>query len=126
MTGRHQLEIVDAQTHRVELNAMTTPEFIEWLDGKIAEHGDGKLIPPEEVVAAELENRLEAKVRTIVTERILLEAGLEDQIAKAMDAIKRPTGNNLTRGIKSLFKHEPEREWRDHIEAVAAERTSKV
>ena len=46
MTGRHQLEIVDAinrcaQTHRVELNAMTTPEFIEWLDGKIAEHGDG-------------------------------------------------------------------------------------
>ena len=78
------------------------------------------------MVAAELENRLEAKVRTIVTERILLEAGLEDQIAKAMDAIKRPTGNNLTRGIKSLFKHEPEREWRDHIEAVAAERTSKV
>jgi hypothetical protein len=28
------------QTHRVELNAMTTPEFIEWLDRKMAEHGD--------------------------------------------------------------------------------------
>ena len=27
------------QTHRVELNAMTTPQFIEWLDGKMAEHG---------------------------------------------------------------------------------------
>ena len=24
------------QTHRVELNAMTTPQFIEWLDGKMA------------------------------------------------------------------------------------------
>ena len=26
------------QTHRVELNAMTTPQFIAWLDGKMAEH----------------------------------------------------------------------------------------
>ena len=34
------------QTHRVELNAMTTPQFIAWLDRKMAEHGDGKLVPP--------------------------------------------------------------------------------
>ena len=34
------------QTNRVELNAMTTPQLIEWLDHKMAEHGDGKLIPP--------------------------------------------------------------------------------
>jgi hypothetical protein len=27
------------QTHRVELNAMTTPEFIEWLDERMIEHG---------------------------------------------------------------------------------------
>jgi hypothetical protein len=27
------------QTHRVELNAMTTPEFIAWLDRKMEEHG---------------------------------------------------------------------------------------
>ena len=38
------------QTHRVELNAMTTPQFIAWLDRKMAEHGDGKLIPPPEVL----------------------------------------------------------------------------
>ena len=40
------------QTHRVELNAMTTPQFIAWLDGKMAEHGDGKLIPPQDVLEA--------------------------------------------------------------------------
>jgi hypothetical protein len=32
------------QSHRVELNAMTTPEFIAWLDDKMAAHGDGKLV----------------------------------------------------------------------------------
>src|SRR5260370_31962040 len=35
------------QTHRVELNAMTTPEFIRWLDGKMA--GYDKVIPPAAV-----------------------------------------------------------------------------
>ena len=43
------------QTHRIELNAMTTPQFIDWLDAKMAEHGDGKLVPPQTVVKAELE-----------------------------------------------------------------------
>jgi hypothetical protein len=33
------------QTHRVELNAMTTPQFIAWLDSKMAQY-EGKLIPP--------------------------------------------------------------------------------
>ena len=55
------------QTHRVELNAMTTEQFIEWLDVKMAEHGDGKLIPPPEVLEAELAKRVEAKLREDIT-----------------------------------------------------------
>ena len=51
------------QTHRVELNAMTTPAFIAWLDRKMAERGDGKLIPPPEVLEVELESELEEQVR---------------------------------------------------------------
>ena len=80
------------QTHRVELNAMTTPQFIEWLDDKMAEHGDGKLIPPDEVLEQELAERIESKVRADITERILREAGLEDQVAAAVAKIKTPDG----------------------------------
>jgi hypothetical protein len=109
------------QTHRVELNAMTTPEFIEWLDAKMAEHGDGKLIPPDDVLTAELEKRLDAKVRAAVTERILREAGFENQVAEALAAIERPTGVELSTGIEELFERDPEREWRDHIEETAEE-----
>src|SRR5262249_52737886 len=43
------------QTRRVELNAMTTPQFIQWLDDKMAGLGGGKLIPPDDVLVAELE-----------------------------------------------------------------------
>ena len=106
------------QTHRVELNAMTTPEFIEWLDAKMAKHGDGKLIPPPKVLTAELDEKLEAKVRAVLTERILREAGLETQVAAALNAIKRPNGADLAKGIRDLFARSPQCEWRAHVGGV--------
>ena len=107
------------QTHRIETNAMTTPQFIEWLDGKMAEHGDGKLIPPPEVLTADLERRLDAKVRAALTEHILREADFEGQVSKALKVIKRPSAAALAKGVKQMFEREADREWRDHIEAVA-------
>ena len=113
------------QTHRVELNAMTTPQFIEWLDAKMAEHGGDKLIPPLDVLESELDERIEAKVRAAVTERILREAGLERQVKTAIAAIKKPTAAALAAGIKDLFKNNPDREWRDHIETIATKKLEK-
>ena len=52
------------QSHRVELNAMTTPQFIEWLS---LDHFLGR----NELADVILEARLEAAVRTKITERIL-------------------------------------------------------
>ena len=110
------------QTHRVELNAMTTPHFIAWLDRKMAQHGTIKLIPPTEVMAQELDERVEDKVRAAITERILREAGLDDQVAAAVAAIepKKPGGAELAKGIERLFKREQDQPWRDHVEAVAS------
>jgi hypothetical protein len=104
------------QTHRIELNAMTTPQFISWLDEKMA--GYEKLIPPPDVLEAELAERVEAEVRAETTERILREAGFEAQVAAAIAGIRKPTSAALANGIKQLFKSKPDAEWRDHIENV--------
>jgi hypothetical protein len=106
------------QTHRVELDVMTTPQFIAWLDRKMAEHGEGKLIPPPETLEAELEAKLAASVRAAITERILREADLEGQISEKLNSIERPSAAALVEGIERLFKRSPQREWRDHITAV--------
>jgi hypothetical protein len=106
------------QTHRVELNAMTTPQFIAWLDDKMKKHGGGKLIPPLSVVADELERDLEAKVRERLTERILREGKLDKRVAAALKAIKRPSSAALVKGIDNSFRQSPEREWRDAIAVV--------
>jgi hypothetical protein len=105
------------QTHRIELNAMTTPQFIEWLDSKLDSYG--KLVPPHDVLKTELDQRIEGKVRLAVAERILREAGFENQAAAAIAAIRKPTPAVLAEGIEALFEREPDREWRDHIEAIA-------
>jgi hypothetical protein len=108
------------QTHRVELNAMTTPQLIQWLDQKMADHGNGKLIPPTHVLEQELADRIESKVRAAITERILREARIDDQVAAVIGAIRKPDGTKLARDIKGLFEQQSDREWRDAIEVVAS------
>ena len=44
-------EIELLETERVELNALTAPQFIEWLEGKLEEHTD-KVIPEDDVIEA--------------------------------------------------------------------------
>jgi hypothetical protein len=112
------------QTHRVELNAMTTPQLIEWLDGKMAKFGSGKLIPPPHVLEQDLADRIESKVRAVIAEKILSEAKIDDQVAAAIAAIRSPDGANLTGEINRLFEQQSDREWRDAIEAVASRLTS--
>ena len=108
------------QTHRVELNAMTTSQFIEWLDGKMADYD--KLIPPAAVLDAELNKGIETRIRAALTEQILREAGLEERVAAAVAAVAKPDAAALQNGIRQLFEQRPDAEWRDHITAIAEER----
>ena len=113
------------QTHRVELNAMTTPAFIAWLNAKMATHAVGKLVPPAEVLTAELNQRVEQKVRATLTERILREAGLDRQVDATVAAIKQPSAAALAKGIRRSFKQRGDSAWRDHVEAEAAKLTRR-
>src|SRR5262249_21511632 len=111
------------QDHRVELNAMTTPQFIEWLDGKMANYE--KLIPPPDILEAELSTRIEKKVRAAVVDRILREANVDAQVAAACADIETPNNDTLATGIRQLFKATPDAQWRDRIETVATALTEE-
>jgi len=104
------------QSNRYELNAMTTPQFLGWITAKIEAHGAGKLVPPEEVIADEADKRLEAELRKRITERVLREARIDDQVAAACARITLPR-KHLTRAAigKWLAKNRLE-SWRDCID----------
>jgi hypothetical protein len=74
------------QTHRIELNAMTSPQFLAWLDEKFASHA--KLIPPAEALKDHLEGDVRKALQKKIIERVLKEAGIDEQVDKAVEELK--------------------------------------
>jgi hypothetical protein len=111
------------KSHRTELNAFTTPRFIEWLDEKMEPYK--KLVPPNEVIAAQLETEINEKLSVKIQKQILREGRFEERIAEAKAAIERPDAGKLKLGIEASFGEERKRAWRDHIREVAENLTTE-
>jgi hypothetical protein len=105
--------------HRVELNAMTTPQFIGWLDDKMAAFGNGKLVPPARVLTADLSDRLEHRLHQQITEQILREARIEQRVAAALGAIGLPLPEDLCEVVEHSLAGEPAASWRAAVAQVA-------
>jgi hypothetical protein len=58
------------QHSRIELNAFTSAQLIAWLDRKMAEHGAGKVIPPDDVLRNEFDKRVRGQVENAVAKAI--------------------------------------------------------
>jgi hypothetical protein len=107
------------QSNRVELNAMTSPQLIEWLDDKMAEHSSGKLIPPATVIADRYENDVRVAVRQEIQDRILAEADLDGQVDERMDALAEEIAaevEHLPTVVRSRLETEPKSHWSVPVE----------
>ena len=112
------------QGNRVELNAMTTDVFLDWLDRKMEAHGDGKLIPPADVARRELEDKIEEELREQLTDIILADADLDGQVAEAFDALKAKAGfDKIAQGASNIIRYRlrsaPAKSWRDPVGDLA-------
>jgi hypothetical protein len=105
--------------HRVELNAMTTPQFIAWLDDKMAAFGNGKLVPPARVLKNDLSETLEHRLHRQITEQILREARIEERVAAALQEIVLPLPEGLRTAVDDALTHQPAASWRAAIALMA-------
>ena len=102
------------QTNRYELNAMTMPQFLDWITAKVEAHGVGKVIPPENVMVEEADRFLANRLRETITARVLREADIEGQVAAELARIERP---DLTlEGAEEWLRENPAEPWRDYVE----------
>ena len=110
------------QTQGVELNAMTTPQFIEWLDSKMSEHGQRKLLPPAKVMEEELRFRARERLRDQILNEILDEAEYEQRVKGEFNRRQRAL-RSTSRGIRSRVARElekaPDCSWRNPIRKFA-------
>lgn len=95
---------------RVELNAMTSDEFIDFIERKLEEHGVEKLIPDDVVIVRHarrlLEQRLAEKEVALIHERIVREASVT------------PLPEDLRARVEAMLADSPELPWDAAVAAV--------
>ena len=106
--------------NRIELNAMTTPQFLSWLDGKMEQHEPKKLIPPSEVIGEAFNGYLHQEIAKATTVKILREAKAGERIMETFNGAKeRVAGENWEPEIIEALEENPVSWWRSPIAAIA-------
>jgi hypothetical protein len=96
-------------TRRVELNAMTSPQFVEFVERKLKENGVAKIVPGQELLA---------KTYAGIERGRRLEEAIENLDEIDMADFKPP--KDLEKRVKAELKKHPHTRWDAAIEAIVA------
>jgi hypothetical protein len=110
------------QHKRVELNAMTTPQFIDWLDEKMEQYGQTKLLPPRQVMTGALRQEVRDLVEKNVTEAIIKESQLPEKVAAALRQLRPEISRReaeLVSAVERKLDTDPVLSWRGVVNEVA-------
>lgn len=108
------------QNNRVELNSMTSPQFLEWLDRKVAPYSKGKVVPPERVLEKKFKSRLKDVVADRLTRQILENAGFSDMLKIEYDnVVARANGMDLRGAVNEDLENNPHDLWDKPLDRLA-------
>jgi DNA topoisomerase VI subunit B len=116
------------QDNRVELNAMTSPQRVAWVERKLSEHNIKKVIPPDYVAKETLVERLQQEIEDVVREEALQNAQswIAEQIRERLTAIQLPTTVDLRNLIAELLGKHPRDNWMNVIRILVARITEAL
>ena len=121
--SEHDPECVEwLQTHRIELNEMSTPQFLQWLDDKMEMYSQGKLTAPVDIMVKELHDKAYEILKQTLIEEILQENDLEGRLNCEYEKLKPvldEKAKELTKDVRVALQKEPTQSWRDPVLKVA-------
>jgi hypothetical protein len=120
--GEHWKEWL--QSNRYELNAMSTPQFLSWLTGKVTASGIGKVVPPDAVMVVERRQKIERLVKARLAERILREANLDGQVRAAIAGLRLPTLERAA--VAAWVSAYQTASWRDFVDNQVETTASEI
>ncbi len=102
---------------RIELNMMTAPQTIEYIERKLREHGaDEKVIPPAEPLAAACKDRYEQQVASRVEARLSELLDTPTIVETIQSAFKDVILDNPREAVEGVFGKSREKSWREAVE----------
>jgi hypothetical protein len=109
------------QGNRVELNAMTSPQLLEWLDRKMAPYAD-KLVPADEVLGQHLTQTVRSGLNQQCTDEVLRDAKIDERVETELskrESIIRDTLAKLPEHTREKLKTNPSEHWTGPVEGLA-------
>jgi hypothetical protein len=111
--GGTSAEVETLLTHRAELNAFPSDQLVEWIEGKLEEHGVEKIVPTDEVLL----QAARGFARDAIAARHL--EALRDQIGAEVDGLKL---DDFRDDVVDVLADTSELAWDDALEALVRER----
>src|SRR5260221_8641380 len=106
------------QDNRIELNAMTSPQRVAWVERKFSEAGVKKVIPPEQIALDELSKKVREEIEAQVTSEALRDkrTWISQETAKRIRNIRLP--RDIVERISKYLKRHPTHPWMNAIEGL--------
>jgi hypothetical protein len=109
---------LEGDCRRVELNAMTSRQLVDFVEFALEEHGVEKLLPDEEIIKQQARRVLEAEYIETLIERH------RDEIAERVASAKLPPG--LFQQVSDLLDDEPELSWDQALARIMKQRPPRL
>ena len=116
------------QSNRVELNAMDSPTFLEWLDGKMEQAG-GKLVPPPVVLRQHLTSTARDLIQQALTREAIRAAHVAERTESALAGLQPQISNmngRLDRMVRKELADDPVLPWTSPVVDAAAKLAAKA
>jgi hypothetical protein len=102
-SGATEAEIEFLLNDRVELNAFTSDELVQWIEGKLEEHGVRKVIPDQQMLAEAYRRQRQS-------------AYLKEQFGELLERSRQHIANlyvfpDLQGQVARLLQEQPELSW---------------
>lgn len=109
------------QTQRVELNAMTSPEFVRWLDMKFETYAD-KVVPPQKVLRDQLDEKTHQELKRLIAADILAAGGFETRVKDALASAREKMQElDLDQIVRAGLDNAPEQRWDRPLDTTAVD-----
>ncbi|ACX52472.1 ATP-binding region ATPase domain protein [Ammonifex degensii KC4] len=107
---------------RIELNAMSAPQLVSFIEAKLAEHGaTAKVLPPEGVLLAEAGGLFWSLAGELAKKRILELLDVPALVRRVLAQLEAPAFEGLFGQLKRALETNPPESWRELLEMAVLE-----
>ena len=112
---------------RVELNAMSAPQLVEYIERKLSEAGaTAKVLPPEGVVQTEATEKHRDTLISLAEQEIMSRLNVDRMVQRVLDVVGKPDFGGLRNDLFEKLASNPPENWRKMAEDEAIDVVQKA